>query len=158
MTMRRLPLALLLVPLAACAPPPTETFARRLIMAVIEGDKLAYAGCYVQKGDMTADGSAAIAVEPGGEAPDDAWLAAIKSAFETDRVKIELLRKQHGAVAFGGVLKTADADQTPARLIPSIQAIVLCKDIRYVAELGPSVEASRGRVLQGPPGLSIRKE
>jgi hypothetical protein len=158
MTIRRPSLALLLALLSACGPPPTETLARRLITAVIDGDKVAYADCYVQKGDMTADGSAALVVEPGGRAPDDEWLAEIQAAFTTDRAKIDLLRKQHGTVAFGGVLNAADAEQTPARQIRSIQAIVQCKDIRYVAELGRSAEASRGRVLQGPPGVSIRKE
>ena len=158
MTIRRPPLALLLALLPACGPPPTETFARRLITAVIDGDKVAYALCHVRKGDVTADGSATLVVEPGGRPPDDEWLADVEEAFLTDRAKIDVLRKQHGAVEFGGLLKTADEEQTPARRIMSIHAIVQCKDIRYVAELGRSVETSRGRVLQGPPGLSIRKE
>ena len=159
MTMRRPPLALLLGLLSACGgPPPTETFARRLITAVIDGDKVAYADCHVRKGDLTADGSATIVVEPGGRDPDDEWRAAVEDAFTTDRAKIDILRKQHGSIAFEGVLKTAEEERTPGRGIQSIQAIIQCKDIRYVVELGRSAESSRGRVLQGPPGMSIRKE
>src|SRR5687767_9306665 len=106
MTIRPLPLALAL--LSACGPPPAETLARQLITAVIDGDKVAYARCHVQNGDRRADGSAALVVEPDGRPPDDAWLEEVQKAFATDRAKIDILRKQHGSVAFGSLLKAAD--------------------------------------------------
>jgi len=133
-------------------------FPHKLIQAVLDGNKENYLRCHVQKGDTTADGSSTLVVEPGGRAPDDAWVAEVGAAFEKDRAAIEGLRKERGSVAFAGIVKTAEEEKTPARRIWSTQVLLQCGDTKYIAELGRSVETSRGRVLAGPPGLSIKKQ
>jgi len=160
MMTRRLFLTLPLGLLTACGgcSSGNEAFPHKLIQAVLDGNKDNYVRCHVQKGDTTTDGSGRLAVEPGGRAPDDTWVAAVEAAFEKDRAAIEALRKERGSVAYAGVVKTSEVEQTPARRIWSTTVLLQCGDTKYVAELGRSVETSRGRVVAGPPGLSIKKQ
>ncbi len=160
MMTRRLFLALPIGLLAACGGSLSgnKAFPHKLIQALLDGNKDNYVRCHVQKGDMTTDGSSRLVVEPGGRVPDDTWVTDVEAAFEKDRATIEGLRKERGSVAYAGVVKTSEEEQTPARRIWSTHVLLKCGDTQYVAELGRSVQTSRGRVLAGPPGLSIKKQ